>query len=88
METVGCVLAAIDVRFSGYVNTAKTHRYHSRFVHDIVGALRRSVSDHSSSNSLWPQRTLPLMFDRGFDEADFVGGEVVELVDVLIDLLF
>ena len=40
---VGCVLAAIDFRDSGYVNTAKTHRYHIRFVRDIFGALRRSI---------------------------------------------
>jgi hypothetical protein len=30
-----CVLAAIDFRYSGYVNTAKTYRYHIRFVRDI-----------------------------------------------------
>jgi hypothetical protein len=40
---VACVLAAIDFRYSGYVNTAKTHRYHLRFVRDIFGALRRSI---------------------------------------------
>jgi hypothetical protein len=29
------VETAIDFRDSGYVNTAKTHRYHVRFVRDI-----------------------------------------------------
>jgi len=43
MSVVGCVLAAIDFRDSGYVNTAKTNRYHVRFVRDIFGALRRSI---------------------------------------------
>jgi hypothetical protein len=42
-QAVGCVLAAIDLRYSGYVNTAKTHRYHIRFIRNIFGALRRSM---------------------------------------------
>jgi hypothetical protein len=60
---VGYVLAAIDFRDSGYVNTAKTHRYHIRFVRDIFGALRRSIRYRFQSNLSWPQRTLPLFIN-------------------------
>jgi hypothetical protein len=55
---VGRVFAAIDFRYLGSVNTAKTHRYYIRFVGDIFGALRRSIRYHFWSNLSWPQHSI------------------------------
>ncbi len=70
------------LRYLGYVNTAKTHRYHSRFVRDIFGALRRSIRYRSRPNLSWPQRTLPL--GCAFPELRCVFGDRAIVPDVVV----